>query len=181
MTTLAQRPLDIDATQADGIEILSDAAGRIRLRVDWLRSSPGRAVAVEDHVDKIRGVRAVHAYPRTASVVIWYSRTRIDRAELFDAVNAGRSTNWALVPVRSPRSADVTSGDVLRMTIGGAALVLLGLRRYAFRRPPILGPTSRLVATGATIFTGDPFLKGAVRSRAGTGRLEPTHSSAPQP
>ena len=167
MTTLAQRPLDIDATQADGIEILSDAAGRMRLRVDWLRSSPGRAVAVEDHVDKIRGVRAVHAYPRTASVVIWYSRTRTDRAELFDAVNAGRSTNWALVPVRSPRSADVTSGDVLRMTIGGAALVLLGLRRYAFRRPPILGPTSRLVATGATIFTGYPFLKGAVRSLAG--------------
>ncbi|NIL88767.1 putative manganese/zinc-exporting P-type ATPase [Rhodococcus fascians] len=167
MTTLAERPLDIDATQADGIEILSDAAGRMRLRVDWLRSSPGRAVAVEDHVDKIRGVRAVHAYPRTASVVIWYSRTRIDRAELFDAVNAGRSTNWALVPVRSPRSADVTSGDVLRMTIGGAALVLLSLRRYAFRRPPILGPTSRLVATGATIFTGYPFLKGAVRSLAG--------------
>ncbi|MBY3987612.1 cation-translocating P-type ATPase [Rhodococcus fascians] len=167
MTTLAERPLDIDATQADGIEILSDAAGRMRLRVDWLRSSPGRAVAVEDHVDKIRGVRAVHAYPRTASVVIWYSRTRIDRAELFDAVNAGRSTNWALVPVRSPRSADVTSGDVLRMTIGGAALVLLGLRRYAFRRPPILGPTSRLVATGATIFTGYPFLRGAVRSLAG--------------
>lgn len=167
MTTLAQRPLDIDATQADGIEILSDAAGRMRLRVDWLRSSPGRAVAIEDRVDKIRGVRAVHAYPRTASVVIWYSRTRIDRAELFEAVNAGRSTNWALVPVRSPRSADVTSGDVLRMTIGGAALVLLGLRRYAFRRPPILGPTSRLVATGATIFTGYPFLKGAVRSLAG--------------
>ncbi|WP_052077571.1 heavy metal translocating P-type ATPase [Rhodococcoides fascians] len=167
MTTLAERPADIDATHADGIDILSDAAGRIRLRVDWLRSSPGRAVAVEDHVDKIRGVRAVHAYPRTASVVIWYSRTRIDRAELFEAVNAGRSTNWALVPVRSPRSADVTSGDVLRMTIGGAALVLLGLRRYAFRRPPILGPTSRLVATGATIFTGYPFLKGAVRSLAG--------------
>ncbi|MBY4126988.1 cation-translocating P-type ATPase [Rhodococcus fascians] len=167
MTTLAERPLDIDATHADGIEILSEAAGRMRLRVDWLRSSPGRAVAVEDHVDKIRGVRAVHAYPRTASVVIWYSRARIDRAELLDAVNAGRTTNWALVPVRSPRSADVTSGDVLRMTIGGAALVLLGFRRYAFRRPPLLGPTSRLVATGATIFTGYPFLKGAVRSLAG--------------
>ncbi|WP_420030300.1 heavy metal translocating P-type ATPase [Rhodococcus ruber] len=167
MTMLVEPALDVAPDRADGIEILSDAAGRMRLRVDWLRSSPGRAVAVEDHVDKIRGVRAVHVYPRTASVVVWYSRTRTDRAELFDAVNAGRSTNWALVPVRSPRSADVTSGDVLRMTIGGAALVLLGLRRYAFRRPPILGPTSRLVATGATIFTGYPFLKGAVRSLAG--------------
>ncbi|WP_080739143.1 heavy metal translocating P-type ATPase [Rhodococcoides fascians] len=164
---LVEPALDAAPDRADGIEILSDAAGRMRLRVDWLRSSPGRAVAVEDHVDKIRGVRAVHVYPRTASVVVWYSRTRTDRAELFDAVNAGRSTNWALVPVRSPRSADVTSGDVLRMTIGGAALVLLGFRRYAFRRPPILGPTSRLVATGATIFTGYPFLKGAVRSLAG--------------
>ncbi|QII03998.1 cation-translocating P-type ATPase [Rhodococcoides fascians A25f] len=167
MTMLVEPALDAAPDRADGIEILSDAAGRMRLRVDWLRSSPGRAVAVEDHVDKIRGVRAVHVYPRTASVVVWYSRTRTDRAELFDAVNAGRSTNWALVPVRSPRSADVTSGDVLRMTIGGAALVLLGFRRYAFRRPPILGPTSRLVATGATIFTGYPFLKGAVRSLAG--------------
>lgn len=167
MTMLVEPALDAAPDRADGIEILSDAAGRMRLRVDWLRSSPGRAVAVEDHVDKIRGVRAVHVYPRTASVVVWYSRTRTDRAELFDAVNAGRSTTWALVPVRSPRSADVTSGDVLRMTIGGAALVLLGFRRYAFRRPPILGPTSRLVATGATIFTGYPFLKGAVRSLAG--------------
>ncbi|MCJ0892520.1 cation-translocating P-type ATPase [Rhodococcus sp. ARC_M5] len=167
MTTLVEHSLDAAPDRADGIEILSDAAGRMRLRVDWLRSSPGRAVAVEDHVDKIRGVRAVHAYPRTASVVVWYSRSRIDRTELFDAVNAGRTTDWALVPVRSPRSADVTSGDVLRMTIGGAALVLLGFRRYAFRRPPILGPTSRLVATGATIFTGYPFLKGAVRSLAG--------------
>ncbi len=167
MTMLVEDSIDTAPDRADGIEILSDAAGRIRLRVDWLRSSPGRAVAVEDHVDKIRGVRAVHAYPRTASVVVWYSRSRIDRAELFDAVNAGRTTDWALVPVRSPRSADVTSGDVLRMTIGGAALVLLGFRRYAFRRPPILGPTSRVVATGATIFTGYPFLKGALRSLAG--------------
>ncbi|MFN3543186.1 MAG: heavy metal translocating P-type ATPase, partial [Rhodococcus sp. (in: high G+C Gram-positive bacteria)] len=167
MTTLVEHSLDAAPDRADGIEILSDAAGRMRLRVDWLRSSPGRAVAVEDHVDKIRGVRAVHAYPRTASVVVWYSRSRIDRAELFDAVNAGRTTDWGLVPVRSPRSADVTSGDVLRMTIGGAALVLLGFRRYAFRRPPILGPTSRVVATGATIFTGYPFLKGALRSLTG--------------
>ncbi|MCZ4562979.1 cation-translocating P-type ATPase [Rhodococcus sp. IEGM 1401] len=167
MTTLVEHSLDAAPDRADGIEILSDAAGRMRLRVDWLRSSPGRAVAVEDHVDKIRGVRAVHAYPRTASVVVWYSRSRIDRAELFNAVNAGRTTDWGLVPVRSPRSADVNNGDVLRMTIGGAALVLLGFRRYAFRRPPILGPTSRVVATGATIFTGYPFLKGALRSLAG--------------
>jgi len=53
------------------------------------------------------------------------------------------------------------------MTIGGVALVLLGMRRYVFSRPPLLGPTSRLFATGATIATGYPFLRGALRSLRG--------------
>jgi cation-transporting P-type ATPase C len=61
------------------------------------------------------------------------------------------------------------------MVIGGAALALLGVRRYAFNRPPLLGPTGQLVATGATVFMGYPFLRGALRSlrsgRAGTDAL----------
>ena len=43
------------------------------------------------------------------------------------------------------------------------------------RRPPLLGPSGRLVATGVTIFTGYPFLRGALRSlrsgKAGTDAL----------
>ena len=61
------------------------------------------------------------------------------------------------------------------MVIGGTALALLGVRRYVFKRPPLLGPTGRLVATGATVFMGYPFLRGALRSlrsgRAGTDAL----------
>ena len=61
------------------------------------------------------------------------------------------------------------------MVIGGAALALLGVRRYVFARPPLLGPSGRLVASGVTIFTGYPFLRGALRSlrsgRAGTDAL----------
>jgi len=53
------------------------------------------------------------------------------------------------------------------MAVGGLALVLLGMRRYVFARPPLLGPTSRLFATGATIATGYPFLRGALRSLRG--------------
>lgn len=49
------------------VEILSDAAGRMRLHVPWVRSDSRRAVAVEDKVDKQTGVRAVHAYPLGAS------------------------------------------------------------------------------------------------------------------
>ncbi|HTM84630.1 MAG TPA: manganese-exporting P-type ATPase CtpC, partial [Mycobacterium sp.] len=81
----------------------------------------------------------------------------------------------ALIPARTPRSADVRNTDVLRMVIGGAALALLGVRRYAFARPPLLGPSGQVVATGATVFMGYPFLRGALRSirsgKAGTDAL----------
>ncbi|MEC3916289.1 heavy metal translocating P-type ATPase [Nocardia sp. CDC160] len=147
--------------------ILSDAAGRIRLRVPWIRGGSVRAVAVEEAVDGVGGVRAVHAYPRTGSVVVWYSPRRADRDEILKAVAAAREVPAALVPVRAPRSADVANADVLRMVIGGVALVLLGFRRYVFARPPLLGPASRTFATGATIVTGYPFLRGALRSLRG--------------
>ncbi|WAM19434.1 heavy metal translocating P-type ATPase [Rhodococcus sp. JS3073] len=156
-----------DADVPEGVRVVAHAAGRLRIQVDWLKSSPGRAVAVEDAVTMISGVRAVHAYPRTASVVVWYSRTRADLHEVLGAIATGQKTSRSHIPHRPPRSADVTNGDVLRMAIGGAALTLLGLRRYALRRPPMLGPTGRLVATGATVFTGYPFLRGALRSLVG--------------
>lgn len=155
--------------------VVSDAAGRLRLRVDWLRADSRRAVAIEDAVDEVAGVRGVHAYPRTGSVVVWYSPKRGEREAIIAAVTAARQVAAALIPVRAPRSAEVRNTEVLRMAIGGAALALLGIRRYAFARPPLLGPSSRLVATGVTVFTGYPFLRGALRSlrsgRAGTDAL----------
>lgn len=35
--------------------VVSDAAGRLRLRVDWLRADSRRAVAIEDAVDEVAG------------------------------------------------------------------------------------------------------------------------------
>ena len=52
--------------------------------------------------------------------------------------------------------------NAVRYTARGS--VLLGVRRYVFARPPLLGPTSRTVATGVTIFTGYPFLRGALKA-----------------
>jgi cation-transporting P-type ATPase C len=160
---VSDRAASVDAD----VIVLSDAAGRIRLHVPWIASNAVRAVAVEESVDMTSGVRAVHAYPRTASVVVWFSPTRCDRHSILTAVLAARAAPAELVPVRPPRSADVANGDVLRMILGGVALVVLGTRRYVFARPPLLGPTSRLVATGATIVTGYPFLRGALRSLRG--------------
>ncbi len=155
--------------------VVSDAAGRMRVQVPWVRANSRRAVAVEEAVDRQNGVRAVHAYPHTGSVVVWYSPKRCDRAEVLSAITSAEHVAAELIPARTPRSSDIRNTEVLRMVIGGAALALLGVRRYAFNRPPLLGPSGQLVATGATVFMGYPFLRGALRSlrsgRAGTDAL----------
>ncbi|MFP1154931.1 manganese-exporting P-type ATPase CtpC [Mycobacterium sherrisii] len=166
---------DVAIAEESSLTILSDAAGRIRVAVDWVRSDPRRAVAVEEAVAKQTGVRAVHAYPRTGSVVVWYSPRRCDRSAVLSAISSAEHVAAELIPVRDPHSAEVRNSDVLRMVIGGLALGLLGVRRYVFARPPLLGPSGRVVATGVTIFTGYPFLRGALRSlrsgKAGTDAL----------
>lgn len=163
------------ATKDPGLEVVSDAAGRMRLHVPWVRADSRRAVAVEEAVVRQSGVRAVHAYPRTGSVVVWYSPKRCDRSAVLLAVGDAAHIAAELIPFRPPYSAEIRNTEVLRMVIGGAALALLGVRRYVFTRPPLLGPTGRLAATGVTVFTGYPFLRGALRSmrsgRAGTDAL----------
>jgi manganese/zinc-transporting P-type ATPase C len=157
------------------MRVVSDAAGRMRVHVPWVRSNSRRAVAVEEAVDRQNGVRAVHAYPHTGSVVVWYSPRRCDREAVLAAIQEAEHVAAELIPARTPRSSDVRNTEVLRMVIGGTALALLGVRRYVFKRPPLLGPSGQLVATGATVFMGYPFLRGALRSlrsgRAGTDAL----------
>ncbi|MDT5140016.1 MAG: manganese-transporting P-type ATPase [Mycobacterium sp.] len=166
---------DIEPADDPALVVISDAAGRMRVRVDWVRSDSRRAVAVEDAVAKENGVRAVHAYPRTGSVVVWYSPKRCDRTAVLAVISGAAQVAAELIPARRPHSEEIRNTDVLRMVIGGAALALLGVRRYVFARPPLLGPSGRLVATGVTVFTGYPFLRGALRSlrsgKAGTDAL----------
>lgn len=160
---------------ADELTVVSDAAGRMRVQVSWVRGDSRRAVAAEEAAGRVNGVRTVHAYPRTGSVVVWYSPKRSDTTEILAAIASAATVAAELIPARTPRSADVSNTDVLRMVIGGAALALLGMRRYVFARPPLLGPSGQLVATGATVFMGYPFLRGALRSirsgKAGTDAL----------
>ncbi len=157
------------------LHVVSDAAGRMRVSVGWVRADSRRAVAVEEAVAKCEGVRVVHAYPRTGSVVVWYSPRRCDRDSVLAAIGDAAHVAAELIPARTPHSEEIRNADVLRMVVGGAALALLGVRRYVFARPPLLGPSGRLFATGVTVFTGYPFLRGALRSlrsgRAGTDAL----------
>lgn len=176
----ARAPDAAEVGEADGpgpeIGTVSDAAGRWRVRIPALRGSTARAVTLEDAVDHVPGVRAVHAFPRTGAVLIWYRPGQLDHAAARRAMARAVRTDPRGTVQRSPRSADVTSGDIVRMVVGGAALVLLGGRRSLLRRPPALGPRARLVAGGVTIFTGYPFLRGAIaalrgRRTAGTDAL----------
>jgi len=166
---------EAEAANDPELVVVSDAAGRMRVSVDWVRGNSRRAVAVEEAVAKQNGVRAVHAYPRTGSVVVWYSPRRCERALVLAAISGAAHVAVDLIPARAPHSSEIRNTDVLRMVIGGLALTLLGVRRYVFVRPPLLGPSGRLVATGVTVFTGYPFLRGAIRSlrsgKAGTDAL----------
>lgn len=104
------------------LEVVSDAAGRMRVKVDWVRCDSRRAVAVEEAVAKQNGVRVVHAYPRTGSVVVWYSPRRADRAAVLAAIKGAAHVAAELIPARAPHSAEIRNTDVLRMVIGGVAL-----------------------------------------------------------
>jgi len=156
---LVSRPVDP--------RLIADAAGRARFVCARLRGCTAKAVAVEDALDRVRGVRQVHAYPRTGSVVVWYDTTRCQPDDIHQAISQALETQPAPIVERTPRSADVRNTDLVRLVVGGVALALLGVRRYGLRRPPMLGPASRTVATGVTIFTGYPFLRGALRSLTG--------------
>ncbi|ANY09545.1 heavy metal translocating P-type ATPase [Pseudonocardia sp. HH130630-07] len=149
-----------------GVHAVSDAAGRVRFAVPELRGRAALAVAVEDAVDHVTGVRQVHAYPRTGNVVVWY-RTGCDRTELVEAIGKGLGADPGATAARTPRSADTHTGELTRLIVGGIALAALGVRRYGLRRPPVLGTAGRTAATGVTIFTGYPFLRGALRALTG--------------
>src|ERR1700722_8434294 len=127
---------DLDVPNDLALNVVSDAAGRMRVSVGWVRTDSRRAVAVEDAVAKCDGVRAVHAYPRTGNVVVWYSPRRCDRAEVLAAIGAAADTAAELIPARAPHSSEIRNTDVLRMVIGGAALAAVGQGRH---RCPGLG------------------------------------------
>nr|WP_281376363.1 cation-translocating P-type ATPase [Actinomycetospora corticicola] len=150
------------------LHVVSDAAGRVRFDAPDLRAATGLAVAVEEALDDVEGVRQVHAFPRTGALVVWYHRDHCSAAAIAEVYRGVTTVTPHDEPAtRLPRSAEVGNGDLLRMAVGGIALLLLGGRRWVLRRPPMLGPTSRTVATGVTIFTGYPFLRGALRSLVG--------------
>jgi uncharacterized protein (TIGR00245 family) len=117
------------------LAVVSAAAGRMRVHATGFRFDAVRAAAIEETVAKVPGVRAVHAYPRTASVVIWYSPAHCDTAAVLSAIVDGEHVPAASVPARALHSAAIGDG-VVGKVIGGIVRTLLGPHRDVPDGPP---------------------------------------------
>ncbi|WP_155728313.1 HAD-IC family P-type ATPase, partial [Mycobacterium avium] len=101
----------------------------MRVRVTGFGVDAVRAVAIEEMVSQVTGVQAVQAYPRTASVVVWYMPQACDTADVLSAIAAAEHIPAESVPARAPHSADIPKTGVLRRIASGIGLALFGLRR----------------------------------------------------
>ncbi|OBH16625.1 cadmium-translocating P-type ATPase [Mycolicibacter sinensis] len=117
------------------LTVVSAAAGRMRVHTSGFVLDAVRAVAIEDTVSKVSGVHSVQAYPRTASVVIWYSPAGCGEAAILAAIADARYVPAASVPARAPRSADVGGPGVVQKVFDWAARTLSGQRRQVQGRP----------------------------------------------
>ncbi|HET9874992.1 MAG TPA: heavy metal translocating P-type ATPase, partial [Mycobacterium sp.] len=111
----------------------------MRVHATGFRVDAVRAVAIEDTVGKVAGVHAVHAYPRTASVVIWYTPGRCDAAAIMSAIADAEHIPAALVPARAPHSADVGKTALVRKIAGGIAVAVFGMQRGVQDGSPDVG------------------------------------------
>lgn len=131
MTTDVLSDAGADADAA--LSVLSDASGRLRVRVNGFRVDAVRAVAIEETVARVTGVQAVQAYPRTASVVVWYSPEQCDLATVLSAIADAEHVPAELIPARAPHSTDIAK-------VGPARKVTGGLRRLLGRQADLDTP-----------------------------------------
>jgi len=118
------------------LAVISAAAGRMRVQVNGFRVDGGRAVAIEETVGKLAGVRAVRAYPRTATVVVWYSPPDCSTAAILSAIAGAEHVPVASVAAGGAHSSAIHQNGVVQKAIGGIARRLSGPRRGLPGDPP---------------------------------------------
>ena len=116
--------------------VVSAAAGRMRVQANSFPFDAARVLAIEETVANVTGVHAVRAYPRTGSVVIWYSPEQCDTAAVLTAIADGEHVPAASVPARVRHSAAGGNGGVVKKVIGGVARTLLRSRGDGLDVPP---------------------------------------------
>ncbi|KKB99827.1 metal ABC transporter ATPase [Mycolicibacter arupensis] len=119
------------------LTVVSVGAGRMRVHASGFHLDAVRAVAIEDTVGKVTGVQAVQAYPRTASVVIWYSPARCDSAAILSAIGDAARIPAASVPVRVPYSVDIGQAGVVQKVLDWSTRIRSDSRRAALGLAPV--------------------------------------------
>ncbi|ASL09513.1 metal cation transporter p-type ATPase [Mycobacterium intracellulare subsp. chimaera] len=109
----------------------------MRIHTNGFRIDTAQASMIEDAVGKLSGVRAVHVYPRTASVVIRYSPALCDTAAILSAITDAEHTPAASAIARARRWADIGNGGIAGKVTGGIGRTPLGLREVAVQPPKI--------------------------------------------
>jgi copper-transporting P-type ATPase V len=117
------------------LAVVSAAGGRMRLQANGFRFDSARVGAVEETVRKTAGVRGVRAYPRTASIVIWYSPADCDAETILSQIAEAKPAAAPAVAAPAARSAG-GGGGVLEKLIGGIARTLVGAHRDEQDCPP---------------------------------------------
>lgn len=153
------------------VHIRSAAGGRIRLSVPWLRHDPRHGAAVNLGLAEVDGVRAVRAFPRTGSVVVWIDPRRGALRALVDALDSAPARSTGLVTAQPPMSPHRTGRLVLGSAVlGGAAILRAGFGAV------LVGSVASGVFGLVGAVVGSPFLRraagGMFRRRAvGTDAL----------
>ena len=122
-----------------GVEpaVLSAAAGRMRVHAVGFRHNEAWAAAIEETVATVTGVRAVQAYPRTESVVVWYAPGDCDTTAVLSAIASVQDVPAASAGTRISRSPGARRhSSVLSKIVGGLAQTLLNPHRDMHEAPP---------------------------------------------
>ncbi len=70
------------------VRIVHVMRGRLRLRLDVLKSRPGLATQLHDHLIAVSGIRRVDVKSRTGSVLLTYDPSALGSAEFLDELSA---------------------------------------------------------------------------------------------
>ncbi len=117
--------------------VLSAAAGRMRVHAFGFRDNEAWAAAIEETVATVTGVRAVRAYPRTESVVVWYAPGDCDTAAVLSAIASVRDVPATPAGTRiSHSSVARRPSSVVSKLIGSLAQPLLNPHRDVHEAPP---------------------------------------------
>jgi cation-transporting P-type ATPase C len=144
------------------------AAGRIRVVVPWLVGRPD-LIDLPAACLQALSTRGLNVYPRSGNVVVWLGPDT--DPEIVRAVLAVIPEGAAL---RVPDAASVvrpaaSDAEVARLVVGGLVLVGVAFAKVVLRRPaPVRGAAAEVLA-GVAVFTGMPFVRGAIATTTGRG------------